>query len=512
MTALRPHAVIIPGNDVVSDPRVLKYLATLASLGLRVTAVGVTRKGERQDFMIGKARVIVEVVPLPLAAAAGARGGQLAVVFKPGYRTGAERQAARAQVIRWARRVRREPGLRRAVLQGALLVPRAWTRLAAVRLRFSRQTDEAAAHEAEGQRDADIERYRQDPTLSRWREVLPVILEDERVLAPLLDELAPDLIHVQDVFMLGVGAGAVRRARAAGRGCTLVYDAHEYIPGLAYIPARTVGAYCDLESEFIAETDRIVTVSEPLADLLVAGHGLTRRPAVVLNAPTVAEPPPGFATLRDEVGLAADVPLLVYGGGINTARGVHTAVEALPALPGVHLALVVNRRNHVVEALVQQGERLGVGDRLHLAPYAPPELVTHYFSSVSVGLSTLMHAPNHDVAITNKFCEYLNAGVPIVTSDTPAQADLVRELDLGAVYPAGDVDGLVEAVGAVLADRDRLQRRITSDADLRYRFSWKAQAATIRDVYTELLGELPAEAWGPGALDITNVSATGPAS
>ena len=500
----------MPGNDVVSDARVLKYVATLASFGLDVVAIGVARKGFDRDFTIGSARVIVRVVPPPPGTTVKARNSQLGVVFKPGYRTAAEHEAARAQVIRWARRARRQAGVRGAVLRGGLLVPRAWAKLGAVRLRFEHQPDSLTTQEAEARRDAEILRYRRNPRLSRWREVLPVIAEDERVLGPLLDDLEPDLVHVHDVFMLGVGAGATRRAAAAGRHVPLVYDAHEYIPGLAFIPARTVGAYCDLEREFIGATERVVTVSEPLADLLVADHRLDPRPAVVLNAPTIAEPPEHFQTLRQFLDLADAVPLLVYGGGVNTARGVHTAVAALPDLPGVHLAVVTNRRNYVVEELVQQAERLGVADRFHLAPFVSPELVTHYFSTVSVGLSTLLHAPNHDVAVTNKFCEYLNAGVPIVTSDTPAQADLVHELDLGAVYPAGSVEGLVAAVQAVLADRERLVARIQGDDALRFRFSWAAQAAIIRDLYTELLGELPEEAWRPDALDVTRVSAEHP--
>jgi len=501
----RPHVVVIPGNDVLSDARVLKYVATLVSLGLRVTAVGITRKGERQEFDLGGARVIIESVPAPTSTTTRKHRGQLGIVFRFGYRTPDEHRAARAQVIRWTRRIRAEQGLRRRVLSVALLVPRAWTRLAALRTRTT-SSPGPSDDEIARLREAEIRRYRADPTQSPWRTILPEIVEDDRVVGALLDGLDADVVHVQDVFMLGVAAGAVRRARAAGRHPWLVYDAHEYIPGVAFIPARTVGAYCALEKEFIGETDRIVTVSEPLADRLTADHALERHPDVVLNAPTVAPPPEGFRTLREVVGLSDDVPLLVYGGGVNSARGVHTAVGALAELPGVHLAVVTNRRNYVVEALVQQAQEIGVADRLHLADYVAPELVTHYFSTVSIGLSTLLRGPNHDVAVTNKFCEYLVAGVPIVTSDTPAQARLVDELDLGAVYPADDVAGLVTAVSTVLADQDRIRRRIRDDAELRHRFSWAAQAARVREIYAELLGELPEEAWRDDALDITSVS------
>jgi glycosyltransferase involved in cell wall biosynthesis len=136
---------------------------------------------------------------------------------------------------------------------------------------------------------------------------------------------------------------------------------------------------------------------------------------------------------------------------------------------------------------------------VHLAPFVAAEVVPLYLRSATIGLSPLLHAPNHDIAVTNKFCEYIAAGLPIITSDTPAQADLVTELGLGAVYPAGDVDGLVQAVRDVLADRDRIARRIADDPELQHRFSWAAQAEVLRSVYADVLGTLPDAAWAPGA-------------
>ncbi|NCT91328.1 glycosyltransferase family 4 protein [Cellulomonas sp. APG4] len=506
MNAPRPRVVHVPGNEVLPDARVLKYLATMDRWGLDTYAVGVTRRGGDRDLTLGGVTVLIRSVPTPPArpTSPARRRALTTVLAAPGSDTALAE--ARATVRRWRSTAARRRGVRRTALRSAVLLARVWLRVSrAVVERRPRPRPEELG-DGERRRAAEIARYRSTRHRVRWREELPVVAEDERVIGALLDELEPDVIHVHDVFMLGVAAESVRRARDAGRQVRLVYDAHEYIPGLAVVPARTVAAYCDIEREYIGEVDRVVTVSEPLAALLEADHHMHSSPTVVLNAPTVAAPPPGFRTVREVVGLADDVPLMVYGGGVNAARGVDTAVAALPALPGVHLAVVIHRRNHVVEALLSQAEALGVADRVHLAPFVPPELVTRYFSTVTLGLSTLLHAPNHDVAVTNKFCEYLTAGVPIVTSDTPAQADLVRELDLGAVYPAGDADALARAVQSVLADHPRLSARIAQDGALRRRFSWSAQAETIRTLYTDLLGELPAEAWRPDALDIRRVS------
>ncbi|TDE96143.1 glycosyltransferase [Occultella glacieicola] len=519
MTSDRPpHVVYMPGNDVLVDARVLKYIASADSLGLRVTGVGVVRKGHHRSFALGNGHILIEPVPIPQTPAAAPTAERtplgLAVrdLVRPGAGTRDRLEAGRRATAKRRRGAARALRERQhgalaypvaLVRHGQIALERLYNKALGVRLR-GRPTDEAIEEITD--RDLAIAHYQAHPELSRWRETLPNARVDEESLGRLLDELRPDIIHVHDVFMLGVAVNAADRAAARGRTVRLVYDAHEYIAGVAVIPALTIGAYCDLEREFVPRMDRIITVSEPLAGWLQRDYHLERTPDVVLNAPMVGRPPEDFKDLRDVVGLGDDVPLMVYGGGVNRARGVQTAVAALAELPEMHLALVTNRPNGpVTRELLAQARSLGVLDRFHVAPFVPPEFVTHYFGRVTIGLSTLLHAPNHDVALTNKFCEYLLAGIPIITSDTPAQAEIVEERGLGGVYIAGDVQDLVRAVRELLPRVNEVRDRIAGDQALRHEFSWAAQVETIRDVYADLLGSLPERAWAADATHITQL-------
>lgn len=525
----RPRVVLMPGNDVLSDARVLKNLATAARLGLDAVAIGVVRGGPGREVRVGDARVVVVPVP-PRVGVAGTRAWarRLGDLLRPWYATDSEHRTARARLAYQVREAqasdarRRRDADRSPLLDGAagrttpalsaplrrarVLLGKVVVRARALPLERRREREMGAHDVAQRSRERAIARARRWPGRVRWRSELPVAVDDDIVLGRLLDDLEPDLVHVHDVFMMGVAARAAGRAAAAGRRTALVYDAREYLPGLAHVPPRTVAAYCDLEREFIADFDRVLTVSAPLAELLRRDHGLRRLPDLVLNAPTVepvADPP----SVRAAAGVPDGVPLLVYAGGVNPARGVQTVVEALALLPGVHLAVVINRESHVTADLAALAAEHGVTDRYHTAPFVPPEHVTQYFASADVGLSPLLHVVNHDVALTNKFCEYLLAGLPVVTSDTPAQADLVRELGLGEVFRAGDAADLARAVRRVL-DAPAGYRAAVAQPEVQHRFSWDAQAAVLRDVYAELLGGLPDEAWTEGATRIGAVSPT----
>ena len=79
------------------------------------------------------------------------------------------------------------------------------------------------------------------------------------------------------------------RARAKGRDTKLVWDAHEFLPGIKPWNShpRWHIAQQAHEREYARQADAVITVSEDLANLLVSEHGLATRPTVVLNAPDV---------------------------------------------------------------------------------------------------------------------------------------------------------------------------------------------------------------------------------
>ncbi|HWD82981.1 MAG TPA: glycosyltransferase [Kribbella sp.] len=515
---IRPKVVMMAGNDIVSDARVLKYAQTVANWDLDVTCIGIPGRRLRGVRQFGRVQVLCPTIPSKvLVTGWRKRLANVKANLNPWFRTEAEYMLAYGRWQYASRELRAERGrdrrdegrtgagpqkrslrdrLQRAVRWRSLRLQRAVLNTRAYFARRAQQTANADLGIGK-RRERLLALYRHLPS-GRWRRVMPELVDQELTLGPLLDRLLIEVIHVHDVFMLGIAARAAHRAALDGRTIKIIYDAHEYIPGVPVVAPRRVAAYTDLEREFIRDADRVITVSEPLAHWLQRDHKLAELPDVVLNAPV--EPPADAEVkgLRELLRLAEDVPLLVYGGGVNRARGVGTAVEALPQLPDVHLAIVA-RENPVTAELLARAVELGVGHRVHLAPFVSAEVVPLYLRSASIGLSPLLHAPNHDIAVTNKFCEYIAAGLPIITSDTPAQADLVNELDLGAVYPAGDVDGLVQAVRTVLADRDRIAKRIASDPELLHRFSWAAQAEVIRSVYDEVMGELPDAAWAPDA-------------
>jgi glycosyltransferase involved in cell wall biosynthesis len=336
----------------------------------------------------------------------------------------------------------------------------------------------------------------------RWRRSLPVTRYYRRAFLPALGALAPDAVHVHDVHLLGVVA---EYAAGASPRPQVVYDAHEYVAGLAVSGARTqrsVDGWGALERELIPSADRVITVSDGLAERLQSLHHLQRRPAVVHNAPVAwangeATPSKGLATpdkdlatgrsLREECGIEPGVTLAVYSGALSAARGVDTAVEALGLLPDLHLAVVAVPYPHPMAARLQEiAASSGALDRLHLVPPVPSHEVPSYLSAADVAVSPILgDSVSYDEALPNKLFEYLHAGLPMVVSDCRAMAHFVAEHGLGEVFGAGDAHDLARALREVLGNPPH-----PDTTALLSEYSWQGQEPRLVAVYDDLFAGL----------------------
>jgi len=313
-----------------------------------------------------------------------------------------------------------------------------------------------------------------------WRRDLPEMHAWEVALGPVVDELQPELVHCHDIFHLGLAVRARARATAP---FPIVYDAQEFIPGLPSDPWRRA-AYMSLEAEYIRHADAIVTVSDGLSELLEDRYGVTS--SIVMNAPN-REPAADVVPLRSIVGLRDDDVLLSFVGGLAPDRGADVLIKALECLSSdVHVVFVTNAVGGYCDELVELAAGLGVGERVHFAPFVEPEAVTAYISSSSLSVIALSRdVINYEIALPNKLFQAVHAGLPVVVSDNPEMKRFVETHGVGEVYAGGDAASLAAGVErAVSRMRDFAPR--LADHDLLDRFSWERQAEILLSVYADV--------------------------
>jgi glycosyltransferase involved in cell wall biosynthesis len=468
-TSRTPRVVVVVGNGISEDSRVQKSALAAARAGWEVVLLGRSARA-REESWLGSVRVVR--IPLRRTLhdrfeAAARRAGDPVIdeVRVPGNAR-VSLSWRGSHIGRFAHRL-----LRRA-------------RAAVGRVERRLMTDMASAP-----------RSVESPVLPTtppyevsWRRDWPILSDWDLSFRPEIVALEPDLIHANDALMLGVAARSAAQLRLAGRAVSWIYDSHEYVPDVDWGGPTVSAAYRQYEREFIHRADAVVTVSPSIAVKLEREYSLREKPEVVANVPVRFVGADG-RSVRAVTGVPEGAPLLVYSGYLTPERGLHTAVQALVFVPGVHLALVTSPHNPLLHVLRDSAEQLGVDDRLHVAPYVPPFAVPDYLSTADLGLVASLHSPNYEESLPTKFAEYLHAGLPLVVSDLRTVSAFVRQNSVGEVFEAGSAIALAEAVARALDRRDELAAGITDE--LLDDLSWERQAAILLGTYSRVSGLLP---------------------
>jgi len=92
----------------------------------------------------------------------------------------------------------------------------------------------------------------------------------------------------------------------------------------------------------------------------------------------------------------------------------------------------------------------------------------------------LSEPPSRNLTITNKFFQYLQAGLAVVASDTVGQVEGASEAK-GAIlnFRSGESISLAEKVGGLLRDRGALQKMRQSAWNAGARLTWENESQRI---------------------------------
>jgi glycosyltransferase involved in cell wall biosynthesis len=191
-----------------------------------------------------------------------------------------------------------------------------------------------------------------------------------------------------------------------------------------------------------------------------AGLDRSREILVVPNSFRAAPPPAVRAEVRARLGIPADAFVLGFSGVVHEGLGVSWALEALDAMPDLHLHVKTRTVSSTLKLLFardRHADRIHLDDRNIPAREAWAEAV-----ALDVGMAVyLQDAPQFQNMGTssNRLCMFLAMGIPVIVSRQPSFDFLDRS---GAGVQVANSAEFVRAIDFVRSRRDSM-----SDAALR---------------------------------------------
>jgi glycosyltransferase involved in cell wall biosynthesis len=234
-----------------------------------------------------------------------------------------------------------------------------------------------------------------------------------------------------------------------------------------------------------------MTVNRPYAEVMARSFKLGL-PAIVMNCSYRRPPraPDAPRLLHEGLGLPPTDQVVLYHGGLAPERGIEQLIAALPELP-VDVHLVLLGYGPLQAELAKEAADPRHGGRLHLLPAVPPEDLLDWVGSADVVTMPIQPSTlNHRLTTPNKLFEAMAAGAPVVASDLPGMAPIVRETGCGVLCDPTDVASIAAAIRTILdappAERQAYRDRALAAAQDPY--SWESQVEVLLAEYGRLTG------------------------
>ena len=264
-----------------------------------------------------------------------------------------------------------------------------------------------------------------------------------------------DVLHAHDL-------PALEAMKPFYKKFLLVYDSHELWTGRNL---RGLGSRFELlrdkriEAAGVQFASSVITVSDQLATELATRFG--REVDVVRNTfPVSSGKPP------DEVNY------LAYAGNISAGRDLATVIDG------------ASKARTEIRLMGRNISDFELKSPLVIFDHGTVEEAGKFLRDGGIAVVSLESGiENHLRALPNKLLQAIAEGVPVVASDFPAIAQIVRSNNLGALYESGDSYSFAKAVRQVC---ENYPLYVENTLNARDALSWSIDSKLLQSTYENI--------------------------
>ncbi|MCS6776335.1 MAG: glycosyltransferase [Chthonomonadaceae bacterium] len=300
-----------------------------------------------------------------------------------------------------------------------------------------------------------------------------------------------DIVHCQHPFTVGrMGADLARKY-----GLPMVYTAHslyDLMIECARSPLlRKMGpsAARSIVRRFCERAACVITPTRHTRDALRAS-GVRARFAVVPSgvAPPVSRPEAREA-IRNRLGIAPDIPVLLYVGRLGPEKRLDLLLEAMRYLSGMSALTACGRDFRVVlvgdgqcrDALEKQARACRLQDRVCFVGAQPHATIGDWYA---VGDIFVLPSPSETQGLV--VVEAMAAGLPCVVVDQGGPRELVIHEATGLRVPL-NAEAFAHATARLLQNPEICRHYGAQGRRHAARFSPEAMASAVIQVYRDAL-------------------------
>jgi glycosyltransferase involved in cell wall biosynthesis len=230
----------------------------------------------------------------------------------------------------------------------------------------------------------------------------------------------------------------------------LIFDSHELfteVPELVHRPFIKK-IWTRIEMMLLPRIKFGFTVCNSIAEIYRKNYNVNFE--VVRNLPCKSIPGPSVEKTFDD-----KKKIIIYQGSLNIGRGIELVIEAMKYLD--NFLFIIAGEGDISKQLHELAKHPGLEGKIHFLGKIPFSDLFKYTVQADLGISLEENlGMNYFYALPNKLFDYIQAQVPVLTSDFPEMGAIVRKYNIGFTTNERDAGKLAKIIEKTFEDKKKI--------------------------------------------------------
>jgi glycosyltransferase involved in cell wall biosynthesis len=262
------------------------------------------------------------------------------------------------------------------------------------------------------------------------------------------------------------------------RNKPLVYDSHEYfteVPELISRP-KVQRVWEGLERKMVPKIKYAYTVCNSIANIYEEKYGTPFK--VVRNIPNAIKSP----IAKNE----NSTKIILYQGALNIGRGLKQVILSMKFIDDAKL--IIAGDGDIKLQLENLVEKENLQNKVEFTGRLPIEELVKLTPQSDLGLSIEEDLGlNYRFALPNKLFDYIQAQVPVLVTNLPEMAEIVKQYKIGEITKTLEPKLLADKINDALFNigkRDIWQKNLKVTAN---ELTWEKEEKVLVEIYSQFI-------------------------
>ena len=261
------------------------------------------------------------------------------------------------------------------------------------------------------------------------------------------------------------------------KGIKRVYDAHEYFSQLDEVISRPsiYRFWHRIEKKMIPKFRSGYTVCESLADEFKTNYGSNY--TVIRNVPLLMD-------INDR---ETSHQMILYQGAVNKGRGLDRLAIAMK---DVNAQLWICGDGNYMEEMKSVVSQNDLSGKIIFLGMLEPAVLKTKTSEAYVAINPFEKTGlNQYLSLSNKFFDYIHAGIPQVTMDYPEYRKINDQYKIAELIEAPEPGSIAKGLNKLLNDNELYSQLKQNCIRARKELNWQKEQEKLLNFYSKLFSE-----------------------